>query len=175
MQVIEQAIGRLSKALAILAGVCVLLMMTHVTMDVVMKFAFNHPIENTIEIVSQYYMVAAVFLPLAVVEIRQEHIVVDLFVRKFPPSISRITYIFSSLLTAFFYFLLMHQSYITAMRSTMINEVMMGSSYVAIWPSRWFLPVGFGAVGLAILLHIVRTLLRTPGFPPYGQPVEGQS
>ena len=43
-------------------------MMLHITADVVGKFVFNRPLPGTIPIVSQYYMVIAAFLPLAMVE-----------------------------------------------------------------------------------------------------------
>ena len=58
-------------------------MMGHVVLDVFLKFAFNAPLIGTLETVSYYYMVGAVFLPLGAVELKKEHVHVDLFIQFF--------------------------------------------------------------------------------------------
>ena len=57
----------LRRGLMIVAGLCFCVMAIHVTADVFMKYLFRHPIVGTLESVTYYYMVAAVFLPLAAV------------------------------------------------------------------------------------------------------------
>lgn len=166
MRNLEQALDWSSRGLAIIAGACLLLMMVHVTLDVGMKYMLNMPIEGTLEIVSRYYMVAAVFLPMAIVELRREHIRVDIFIQLMPPWMALGCYVLMSLLTAGFYWLLAYQTMNAAIRSTSIGEVMMGTSYIAVWPSKWFLPIGFAAVALAVMLHIVKAVLHRGDFDP---------
>ena len=61
-------------------------MMSHVCVDVFLRFVLGYQIEATIEIVSAYYMVALVFLPLAYVERNDGHIAADLVVQQLPPA-----------------------------------------------------------------------------------------
>ena len=81
-------IGRIlagaSTALAWLAGVALNLMMLHIAADVVARYIFNSPLHGTVEIVSAYYMVAVVFLPLAMIERSNGHIVVELVTQHLP-------------------------------------------------------------------------------------------
>ena len=150
----------ISRALAFFAGVCLIMMMVHVVADVAAKYVLNMPIEGTLEIVSAYYMVAVVFLPLAIVELRREHIYVDMFVRQLPMRPRVWLYAFTGILTAGFFGLLAYVTFGAAMHSFKINEMMMGTSFIVVWPGRWFLPIGFGAVTLAIVLHVIKALLR---------------
>lgn len=154
-----------SDVLAYSAMICLLLMMFQVVGDVFLKYVFNSPIENNLEIVSFYYMVAVVFLPLVIVERRHEHINVDLFVLILPKPAQRIAYSFASALTAGFFALLAYQTCLDAFHATRVGEVMMGTNLVPIWPSRWFPPIGFSLISLTCLNHALRALVD-PTFEP---------
>lgn len=158
-------LNRASSVLAVLAMICLLLMMFQVVGDVVLKYLFNAPIENNLEIVSFYYMVAVVFLPLAMVERRHEHINVDMFVLLLPQKAQRAVYCFASIAACLFFVLLAYQTFIDAFRATMVGEVMMGTNLVPIWPSRWFLPLGLSLVSLMTLNHALRAMMD-PDFSP---------
>ncbi len=149
-----------ARLLSYVAALCLFLMMTQIVLDVVMKYVFNAPIEGNLEVVSFYYMVAVVFLPLAMVELRHEHINVDLFYQMAPHGVQKYLYAFSSLLTSTFFAVLTYQTFIDAVKSTVAGEVMMGTNLVSIWPSRWALPIGMGMVCLATLHHAVRAVLE---------------
>jgi TRAP-type C4-dicarboxylate transport system permease small subunit len=163
---VERLIRAGSNLLAFIAGVCLVLMMLQVVADVVMKYLLDSPIEGSLEIVSFYYMVAVVFLPLAMVELRREHITVDLVVQLLPRRAQGWVYAAGCLVSAGFFAILAWQTYLDALRATRINEVMMGSIYVTIWPSRWALPVGFAMIMAATLLHAWRALRDPVGFDP---------
>lgn len=158
-------LNRASDVLAGLAMLCLLLMMFQVVGDVVLKYAFNAPIENNLEIVSFYYMVAVVFLPLAMVERRHEHINVDLFVLLLPKRVQQIIYAFAAVTACLFFALLAYQTCLDAFNSTAKGEVMMGTNLVPIWPTRWLLPVGFSLISLMTLNHAARALVD-PAFDP---------
>ncbi len=164
MRQIELSIRFLSKALALVAGVCLVAMMVHVVSDVAAKYLFNDPIEGTLEIVAAYYMVAVVFLPLSIAELRREHIYVDMFVRHLTLKRRIAVYVLTGALTASFYGLLAFETGEEAVHAYKINEVMMGTSFIVVWPGRWFLPIGFGAIALASLFHVVQAVLRPLDF-----------
>jgi len=77
----SDVIGKLALALA---AAFLVLMALHITVDVVLRLMFGGAFPGTLEIVSFYYMVYAVFLPLAFVERRGEHIEVDAFFNLMP-------------------------------------------------------------------------------------------
>lgn len=165
MNPIESGIRKLAQALALIAGVSLGLMMIQTVVDVLMNNIFRHPIEGSMEIISMYYMVLVVFLPLALVELRHEHINADLFVRLLPHGVQRAIYSLGALVSAVFFSLLAWQTGKDALQSLSINEVVMGSIYIPVWPAKFALPIGFAAIVLALLLHAWKSL-SDPAFSP---------
>lgn len=158
MRAFEKVTERLAWALALLAGISLTLMMLQTVGDLVMSRVFAHPIEGNMEVVSVYHMVLVVFLPLAMVELRHEHINADLFVQMLPAPLQRAVYVFGSLISLAFFGTLCYQTWIDAVESWKIDEVVMGSIYVPVWPAKFALPLGFLAMLLVIVLHIFRAL-----------------
>lgn len=137
-----------------------LVMMVHITADVVARGVFNSTVIGTLETVSYYHMVIAVFLPLAFVERTGENIRVDLFVQRLPRVGQLILYCLACLIGLAFFGALAWQSGIDAWRSTVRQETIMSNFLFYIWPSRWALPIGFGAAFLAILNNLVQAIAR---------------
>ena len=158
MHMFETAIRRLANALAIVAGIALLLMMIQTVTDVAMSRLFGSPIEGSLEIISAYYMVMVVFLPLAMVELRHEHINADLFVRMLPKQAQRVIYVFGGLVSLAFFGTLCLQTGLDFVASFKINEVLMGSIYVPVWPAKFALPIGFLAISLVVILHITKSI-----------------
>lgn len=83
-----------------IAGIMVLLLVSHVTIDVLMRFMFSTPLDATILYVSAFYMVAIAFLPLGLVEEKDSHIAVELLAEKLPNSVQSVLAFVALLLTA---------------------------------------------------------------------------
>jgi len=166
MTAVDWLIRHASKALTFVASVCLILMMLQIVLDVVLKYLFNAPIEGNLEIVSRYYMVGVVFLPLAMVEFRHGHINVDLFVQVLPQRLRSYAYALGCLIAFGFFSLLTYQTFLDAVYATRINEMLMGTIYVVIWPARWALPTGFLLIGLAVLLHAYHAVRDPDRFDP---------
>ncbi len=146
-------------------ALCVgLLMMLHIAAEVVGRVVFNHPLEATTEIVAGYYMVAVVFLPLAWVARQDDHIVVELFTRRLKPrTILRIDLAAALLTLAYIGFFTL-QTVLKAIEETGAGEVWeTASGYVAIWPSRWLLPISGALMTLHVLLRVLRDGSRAFG------------
>jgi TRAP-type C4-dicarboxylate transport system permease small subunit len=172
----ERATRALAYGLALVAGVVLVLMMVQTAADVISSNFFGRPIENNLEIISTYYMVMVVFLPLAFVELRHEHISVDLAIRTMPPPLQRAVLVFGYLVCTAFFAILAFQTWEDAVNSWRINEIMMGAAYLTIWPAKFALPIGFLAIALATALHawkasVDRNFAPVPGDP--GLPGEG--
>lgn len=155
----EAIVQRLARAQMVLTGVFLVLMMLHVTADVAMKYFFNAPIIGTLETVSYYYMVSVVFLPLAMIELRQEHVVVDLIFGKFPKRLQIAVYLFGAALALIYFGMMTYQTLIDAIKATSDRETVMANFLFYVWPSRWGLPIGLGSLMLAIALNAVKVIL----------------
>ncbi len=141
---------------------CVFLvtMMLHITADVLMRALFNSAVIGTLETVSYYYMVLAVLLPLAFVERTGENIRVDVLVQRAPRRVQLAFYVVACLVGLAFFGALAWQGALDAWQSTLRQETIMSNFLFYIWPSRWALPVAFGAAWLATLNNLVQALVR---------------
>ena len=155
---IERLIRIFSHILLSISIVCLILMMGHVVLDVFMKITFNSPIIGTLETVSYYYMVGAVFLPLAAVELKKENVHVDLFIQFAPISVRRSIIIFGNIICALYFGGLCYQTLIDAVKAYEYKETIMSNYLFYVWPSRWALPLGFFAVLLVFVSSTLRQL-----------------
>lgn len=141
-----------------LAGLAVLLILLHISLDVIMRYTLNSPIPATNEVVSFYYMIALTFLPILSLELLDKHIKTDLFFRYFPKKFQRVSIAASGVLAIFFYWLLTYVSFVEAVSATERNEVVMGVHLLPVWPSRWLLPIAFFSASLGSLSSTVKLL-----------------
>ncbi len=144
------------------AGFC---MMIHVTVDVAGRTLFNHPFAGTTEIVSGWYMVAVAYLPWAWTTRHDSHIVAGVFEQIgtawFAYWLELIVKVFVLLYVSIFAW----QTYLRAVQQTRAGEVWEAAGgFIAIWPSRWLLPISAGLMALYLVLRILRDFLR--GFAP---------
>lgn len=153
---LQKPLERLTNGLAFVGGLAVVLMMLHVCADVVAKYVFNMPIRGTLEIVSNYYMVAVVFLPLALVERRNAHISVEIVSQHLPLRVQTILIGVVCLVCIGFYGMFFWQSLIDAIAKYEIGEYIRGQIRIVNWPSRFMLPVGLGAIILVLAWKSVR-------------------
>ncbi|MGX1309087.1 TRAP-type C4-dicarboxylate transport system permease small subunit [Amorphus suaedae] len=144
-----------SHLLAIIAALALGLMMLHVTADVIGKYVFNSPIPGTAEVVASYYMVSAVFLPLAWVEIREGSIMVEILYDLLPGLGRRICLFIATALSAVFYGGLAWLSWAPAIKAWQIGEVVEGTWRVVVWPTKFLLPIGLALAGVVMLLRLI--------------------
>ena len=111
---------------------------------------------------SYYYMVALVMLPMAFVEMQDQQISVDLLFNHFPAWLQKLALLFSCLAAAAILAVMTWRTGLDAMRALRVGEVVMGGREVIVWPSRMFLPLGFGLASLAALLRGLLVLRGQP-------------
>lgn len=145
----------------LLAVACIVLvvMALHITADVIAR-AFSQQVVGTLETVSYYHMVIAVLLPLAFVERTQENIRVDAFVQLMPAWVQLVLYVMACLFGLAFFGALTWQSFLDAWKSTARQETIMSNFLFYIWPSRWALPLAFGAAYLATFVNLLKALVE---------------
>jgi TRAP-type C4-dicarboxylate transport system permease small subunit len=169
METLDKALDRISRAVSVIAGVALVLMMVHVTLDVLGKYLLNRPVPMTLEMVSNYYMVAVIFLPLAAVERLDQHIHVELLAEHLSARARSLLTSAVCVLSAAFFGVLAWQAWDNAVGKYEIGEFIMGTRPVVIWPTRFLVPFGCGLLALVLLVKAVR-LLRAGQRPGDGEP-----
>jgi len=163
MKLIASVISAVITLTASLAGIIVLMLVAHVTIDVVMRFAFDTPLNSTILYVSAFYMVAIAFLPLAAVEQNDSHIAVELLVERFPTKVQSFLAGLALLLTCI----------VTATVAIRTGDEALakfiGGSYsieaggkVTTWPTYLALPLGFGLMSIVAAWKFICHLTCRP-------------
>ena len=134
-----------------------ILMMLHIVIDVAGKYLLNAPIPGTIEIVSAYYMVGVLFLPLGEVARRRDHIYVELFTRGLSPrALTRLDRAIAFVGAASMG-LVAWLTTLEAIDKTQRGEMWeTADSLITIWPSRWILPVGAAVMAIYMLIEGIR-------------------
>ncbi len=158
--------NKLASALAFIAGLSLVLMMVHVTLDVVLKYFFKMPIPGTAEVVAAYYMIGTVFLPLAYIEVHNRPIMVELLYDRLPSSLHRPLDVLATLLSIAFYAFLTWQSTKIALTALENREYVDGLWKVVVWPSRFLIPLGLAAACAALVLRL--GVLLTGGRAEHG-------
>ncbi len=163
MKFIASMISWLISGTATIAGIMVLLLVAHVTLDVVMRFAFSTPLNSTILYVSAFYMVAIAFLPLAAVEQKDSHIAVELLVEKFPTKVQSFLAGLALLLT----FIVTATVAIRTGDEAIAKYV--GGSFsieaggkVITWPTYLSLPIGFGLMSIVAGWKLICMIMGRP-------------
>lgn len=155
---IDKILYRMSRILMLIASVGLILMMVQTVIDVIADSFFGKPIPGNLEVISVYHMVLVVFLPIAMVEWKHENIQVDLFYLIMPSWAQRVSLVLGYLICAIFFAILARQTWIDAMASWRKNELMMAAVYVLVWPAKFILPIGFGAITLVTIRHFFKSL-----------------
>lgn len=159
LNALGRLLSRISDSAALLAGLIVALMIVHITLDVILRFAFNLPIGGTILFVSLMYMPCIVFLPLAFAEKRDAHISVELVYDRLPKTVQRVLDFLSHSLSVVIFAALAYRTWSEALSKLAIGaSEMEGSLRIPVWPSYFVLPVGF-ALLVAVLAYRIACLI----------------
>ncbi|SDY61622.1 TRAP transporter small permease [Citreimonas salinaria] len=140
-----------------IAGIATVLMMIMVTVDVIGRNVFNHPVTGTVEIVSNYNMVILAFLPLALIAKERAHIVVELFTSwmsrrartGLDACVAVVTFAYMAAFT--------WKAIDIAQSKTRIRDAKeSGAGFIEVWPARWVVVAGFGLMTVVVLVILVR-------------------
>ncbi len=162
MFLIGKLLSKIIDNMTIVGGLIITAMMLHITIDVILRFAFNTPLPGTITIVSYYYMVAAVFIPLAFAEQKNSHISVEVVTDHLPAFLQKYLVIISNLSAATVFSLLLVRTWEEAEKKRAIGaSIVQGGDSISIWITYYFVPIG---CGLMVLIAIYKLVVNLFGF-----------
>lgn len=167
MKLFSTLVRRLSDGLGLLASILVLLLILHVSADVIMRGLFNAPIKGTIELVSYFYMIGITFLPLALVERRDAHISVEVLTELMPKRVVHVLIMLATFLAIVFLAMLCWRSLLEAISNYRRGSALIigGGEQLPVWPSYFLLPLGFGVAALVSLYKLICMLTGRPFTP----------
>lgn len=141
------------RGLALLGAAAVVLMMLHISADVLTRNLFRWSIPATADVVARYYMVTLAFLPLALLELRGGMISVELTDFLLPGWALRLSDVVMALLGAAIYALLAWVTWRSGMQNFRSGTfVELVNLKLLVWHS-YFLPsLGFALAALASLI-----------------------
>lgn len=146
----------ISNSLLAVSCLAVVAMMLQVTADAFLRTFFHWSVPGTEEIVSAYYMVAVAFLPLAYVQRERGHVMIELFTMRLSPRTN--AFLDSAVFTicGIGLAIFTYASVLKAVAMTEESEILIGTVDVTVWPSRWFVPAGCGAMALYMWLQALQ-------------------
>ena len=155
MTAIRRVIIYACNTLMMLGGLALLMMMLQICMDAGMRTIAHSSVPGTLEIVSFYYMVAVVFLPLAYVQLHRGHVIIELFTSGLSPRkvsfIDAVVYTFAGIAMAYFTMAAFNK----AVAMTNLGEFVLGVILVFTWPARWFVVAGTGLMSIVYLFSAI--------------------
>jgi TRAP-type mannitol/chloroaromatic compound transport system permease small subunit len=156
-------VDRLSVFLARIVDVALVAMMVLTAADVSFRMLLRRSIIGAIEIESNYFMAAIVFLPLAFGMLaRQGHIRLDFVVSRFPHRLQLSLELIGMILSLSVYLLITWYGAAGGFHAWRNGDTMVNIS-LPTWPGRALVAVGGGALCLQILVRIgqgLRALLK---------------
>lgn len=159
-EVVERFWHAVDRTVILVGGLIVLVATLHVAADVILKYLFASPIPGTIVWVSNYYMVAIVFLPLVSTELRNQHISVDLWPRV-TPALDRLAMRLTWALSAAVFALLAWNTWRDAARKYGEGEFALDQGGTVItWPGYFVLPLGFALITALLIAKTVRPTIK---------------
>lgn len=156
MALIGRLLSRVIDAVTWIGVLAIILMMVHITADVIGKFLFNAPVPATISLVSNYYMVVVAFIPLALVEKRNAHISVEVLTEFMPLRTQYHLFSWTYLVSAAVFGILAYRTGQEAMKTYEAGTFMVEQGVKIItWPSYFLLPLGTGLMTAAVIYRWV--------------------
>ncbi len=145
---------RVINAGAIIAMILILAMTLLMTADVFGRY-IGKSITFSIEL-SQFMLVAIIFLGLAWTQSRKGHIQIDLLTSKLGPRNRALVNVAGLMLSVGMMALLTWRSGAQAIVSWQKNEIFCGAVFITVWPSRIALPVGGALLCVQLLIDLWR-------------------
>ncbi|AKV98161.1 TRAP-type C4-dicarboxylate transport system, small permease component [Marinobacter sp. DSM 26671] len=162
MKYLETLINKINKIVTFLGGLAIAFMMIHISLDILARFLFNTPLPGTITIVAHYYMLIAIFLPLAYAEQTNSSIAVEILTTKFSHKTQHRLNGWTYLLISATAFVMTSEAFKVAIKNYHSNtSVMQGDYTIITWPSYFILCAGTFLLGSYCLLRFLSFLTRS--------------
>lgn len=157
----DSVIRRITEVLAMFSAIALLVIMSAMIFDVVVRTITGASAHGVYELVETLLIVAA-FLALAYSERSGGNVRVTVFLKMFPSRVSAVLNRFGNLIAVVILVWLVWATSIEAFESFMARESSYGLVTFPLWPSRIVISLG----SFVLLLEMIATLIRPSSVPP---------
>lgn len=142
-------------ALAVIGGIAILALMIHIMSDVVLRNTINQPVPATYEIVTNYYMVALAFVPLAWLERSGGMVSVEVIDGFLGPRALRLSDKLVALISTIIYAALAWVTFEASLKTFAAGTFVLAQSVpIPTWPAYFLPPLGFFLAALVTVLRL---------------------
>lgn len=153
----ERIVNSISSVLGVIATFATVVMMVGIAIDVFYRAFYDKSVPGVLEL-SETALVTAVFLGMAYTGATNSHIQIDLLTERLPATARRVVVAIAWILTTLFLGWATYSTALRGLKSTAENEIRMGLVNWPLYPARWMIVIGFGAMTLVALVNMIRTL-----------------
>lgn len=150
---VNAVVNWLVSGLGRISGYAVLAMTLLITMDVILRFAFNAPTKFATE-TSEYLLIVAVSMGLAYTLRERAHIRIDFVVSRLPKQAANWLQPITSFLALIFTSVLLWLSWRQFLTSFTLKTTSRTGMDVVLWPTQLFIPLGLLVISLLLILNI---------------------
>jgi len=142
-------------ALAVIGAAAILALMLHIMADVVLRNSINQPVPATYEIVTNYYMVALAFVPLAWLERTGGMVSVEVINGFLGPRTRDLSDRLVALISTVIYSALAWVTFEASLKTFVSGTFVMAQSLaIPTWPAYFLPPLGFALAATVTLTRI---------------------
>ncbi len=145
MNVLGRLLASLTTVATFVGAVAVILMIVHITVDVILRNVFLMSVPATGGIVANYYMAAVSFLPVALAAKLDQHIAVDIVFNRLPQRVQVWNLQAVRLLVAVVAGAAAYGFLLDAVQKYQLGSYVLEMNVrIPNWPGYFMLPIGFG-------------------------------
>lgn len=148
----------LERFLVLISGIAAMAMLGITTVSVIGRYFFKAPIPDDVTM-NEFLMVFIIFLPLAYVQFKREHIMVTLLSDMMPPKGVAILDVIAHLLGLIFYGLMAAAAYYLFLDSWTVGSYMHGLLSLPEWPTRFIFFAGVLLISLRLVGDLIQAIL----------------
>jgi len=158
--VFRHMLNRVIDAAMVVSEVAIVLMMLHISAELLFRWLFRHGLESVPEFVAFYYMTAVAFLSLAYVLRGNGHLAAEFFTERLTKRRRELLEGVISIALGVFMLTFTWQLFSEAVTMTALQEVHQGVSFnLPKWPGRWFMTIGSAIMTVAAFSIAIHRLL----------------
>lgn len=167
MKSLEHLSRWVANLVGLLGAIGVIVMMLHITIDVLCRIVLGSPLVGTNEIVSRYDMIAVTFLPLAWVEHRNGMISVELFDHFLGRRMRLAGDLLVAVVSVAALLLLTWTSWLEAVSAYHKNAFVMAvGTRIPVWPTYYIIPIGCALAAILVVLRAVMMMISPASIRP---------
>ena len=161
MRLLSRTSDALLAALAVIGAIAILALMVHIMADVVLRNTLNRPVPATYEIVTNYYMVALAFVPLAWLERSGGMVNVEVIEPLLGPRALWLSDRIVAAISTAIYGMLAWVTFEASLKTFAAGTFVLAQSIpIPTWPAYFLPPLGFFLAALVTLIRLFAPIRR---------------